>query len=105
MSINTENCRRLGEKTNELSLIVKPLLFATCGAYTGLLIGYLHLASKAKKNRFALWLLLTNSVFCSLILILTCVLLGVGWAPVISADLVLWVSRNAAPETDSANIM
>jgi hypothetical protein len=65
-----------------------------------LLIGYLYLASSAKKNRFALWLLLTNSFLCSLILILTCILLGVGWTAVISADLVLWVSRNAAPERD-----
>ncbi|KAH8790860.1 hypothetical protein F5882DRAFT_91862 [Hyaloscypha sp. PMI_1271] len=84
-------CIWLGEKTNELSLILKPLLFATCGAYTGLLIGYLYLASNAKKNRFALWFLLTNSFLCSLILILTCILLGVGWTPVISADLVLWI--------------
>ncbi|KAI0424619.1 hypothetical protein F5Y09DRAFT_134443 [Xylaria sp. FL1042] len=81
----------LGVKNNEIWLILKPLLIATCGAYTGTLIGYLYLASNAKKNRFVLGFFLTNSFFCSLILILTCVLLGVDWAPVISADLVLWI--------------
>lgn len=95
---------------NELSLILKPLLFATCGVYIGLLMGYSYLASKtrnikAKKNSFGLWVFRTNSVICGLILILTGILLSVGWAEVISADLVLWVSQNAAPERDGANIM
>jgi hypothetical protein len=108
--INTENFRRLAVEPNELSLILKPLLFATCAVYIGLLMGYSYLASEtrkieARKNSFGLWVFRANRVICGLILTLTGILLGVGWAEVISVDLVLWVSQNAAPERDSANVM
>jgi hypothetical protein len=95
---NTENWYRLGEKTNELSLILKPFLFAVGGVYTGLFLGYLYLAylafslRKVTRSRFALWFLLANGFLCGLVTILTSILLGVCWEQVISADLVLWVS-------------
>jgi hypothetical protein len=90
---------RVAVKPNDLSLILKPLLFATCGVYTGLLIGYLYFAygawkGKSKKKRFLIWMYLVNGFVCGLILILAAVLLRMCWAQVISADLVLWVSQS-----------
>jgi hypothetical protein len=95
--IKTEIFRRITVEPNELSQILKPLLFATCGVYTGLLTGHLYFAykiwkRKATKDRFLVWVFLANGFVCGLILILAAVLLGMGWAQVISADLVLWVS-------------
>ena len=85
-------------KPNEVLQILKVLLFATCGVYTGLLTGHLYFAyktwkSKGKKDRFPMWVFLANGFVCGLILILAAILLGLGWAQVISADLVLWVSQ------------
>jgi hypothetical protein len=42
---------------------------------------------------FLVWMFLAHGFFCGLILILAAVLLGMNWAQVISADLVLWVSQ------------
>jgi hypothetical protein len=41
-----------------------------------------------------MWMFLANGFVCGLILILATILLGMGWAQVISADLVLWVSQS-----------
>ena len=93
--INTKNCRRVGGKIDELPLILKPLLFAICGVYTGLVVGYLYLyfaVRRAKQQDFVRRIFLANGCICLLILILTGVLLGVGWADPASAGLVLWVS-------------
>ena len=91
--------RRVAIKPKELVQILKPLLLATCGVYTGLLTGHLYLAHriwkrKAKRDRFVMWMFLANGFVCGSILILAAVLLGIGWAQVISADLVLWVSQS-----------
>ncbi|KAH8810582.1 hypothetical protein F5884DRAFT_779728 [Xylogone sp. PMI_703] len=88
-------CIWIIKKSDQLSFILKLILFGTCGVYTGLWVGYLYLfyiVRKGHHHDFIQWFYLGNSLICFLILILTGILLGVGWADLISADLVLWIS-------------
>jgi hypothetical protein len=92
---NTENQSRLGEKTDEVSLILIPLLLAIFGVYIGLSGGHSYVAlklRKAKQSWFVTWIFVANGFLCGCIAILAIILLGVGAAQVISADRVLWVS-------------